>query len=256
MSRQTWMAGWAVAVVSAFGSSVVRAEGDNAATAPAASAAPQKAAAPAAKAPGKTEVSAPGKAEPSAPAKSGATAPGAPESTNAKGGTVVEFKTTEGSFKIELADKEAPISTKNFLAYVNDKFYDGTVFHRVIDGFVIQGGGFKADGGHLKEQPTRPSIANEAKNGLKNDRGSLAMARTMDPNSATAQFYINLRDNEGLNYPKPDGHGYAVFGKIVAGLDVIEKIGKTKTGVRNGMPDVPVADVKVVSAVVVKPGAH
>jgi peptidyl-prolyl cis-trans isomerase A (cyclophilin A) len=172
------------------------------------------------------------------------------------GGTLVELRTTEGAIKIELADKEAPVSVKNFLAYVNDKFYDGTVFHRVIDGFMIQGGGYTVDGDNLSEKATKSPIANEAKNGLKNDRGALAMARTSNPDSATAQFFINLVNNDRLNYPNPDGHGYAVFGRVVEGLDVVDKIGKAKTGIKMGMADVPVTDIKILSASVVKPAGH
>lgn len=168
--------------------------------------------------------------------------------------TIVEIKTTEGTIKLELDDKAAPVTVKNFVGYVNDKFYDGTIFHRVIDGFMVQGGGYVAEGDKLNEKPTKASIVNEGKNGLKNDKGTIAMARTPDPNSATAQFFINLVNNDRLNYPAPDGHGYAVFGKVTEGLDVVEKIGKVKTGIKAGMQDVPVADVKILSAVVVRPG--
>ena len=171
-------------------------------------------------------------------------------------GTIVELKTSEGPIKIELADKEAPVSVKNFLSYVNEKFYDGTVFHRVIDGFMIQGGGYAIDGDKLNEKTTKSPIVNEAKNGLKNDRGTIAMARTSAPDSATAQFFINLVNNDRLNYPNPDGHGYAVFGRVVEGLDVVDKIGKSKTGNRFGMQDVPVTDVKILSASVVKAASH
>ncbi len=169
--------------------------------------------------------------------------------------TLVELKTSEGTIKIELDDKNAPISVKNFVSYVNDKFYDGTVFHRVIDGFMVQGGGYVAEGDKFNEKPTKASIANEGKNGVKNDKGTLAMARTPDPNSATAQFFFNLVNNDRLNFPSPDGHGYAVFGKVTEGMDVVEKIAKVKTGIRGGMQDVPAADVKILSAVVVRPGA-
>ena len=170
--------------------------------------------------------------------------------------TIVELKTSEGTIKLELADKEAPLSVNNFLAYVNSKFYDGTVFHRVIDGFMIQGGGYTVEGEKINEKPTKAPIANEAKNGLKNDRGTIAMARTSNPDSGTSQFFINLVNNDRLNYPNPDGHGYAVFGKVVEGLEVVDKIGKTKTAMRFGMQDVPVADVKILSATVVKPTSH
>ncbi|MBM4253027.1 MAG: peptidyl-prolyl cis-trans isomerase [Deltaproteobacteria bacterium] len=169
---------------------------------------------------------------------------------------MVEIKTSEGNIKVELADKEAPISVANFVAYVNSKFYDGTVFHRVIDGFMIQGGGYTVDGDKLNEKPTKAAIANEAKNGLKNDKGTIAMARTSNPDSGTSQFYINLVNNDRLNYPNPDGHGYAVFGRVVEGLDIVEKIGKSRTAIRFNMQDFPVADVKILSASVVKPTSH
>jgi peptidyl-prolyl cis-trans isomerase A (cyclophilin A) len=139
---------------------------------------------------------------------------------------VVEMKTTMGTIKIELFPDKAPITVKNFLSYVDDKFYDGTVFHRVMDGFMIQGGGFTRN---KEQKKTKPPIKNEAVNGLKNDRGTIAMARTGDPNSATSQFFINHKNNEGLNRPNPDGHGYAVFGKVIAGMDVVDKIAKVET---------------------------
>ena len=139
----------------------------------------------------------------------------------------VELDTTLGKIVIELEEDKAPISVKNFLQYVDDKFYDGTIFHRVIDGFMIQGGGFTAD---LQRKETRPPIKNEASNGLKNKRGTLAMARTSHPDSATAQFFVNVIDNVGLDRPKPDGHGYAVFGQVVSGMDVIDKLRVAKTG--------------------------
>lgn len=175
------------------------------------------------------------------------------DSAKAPTGTIVELKTTEGVIKIELADKDAPVTVKNFIAYVNDKFYDGTIFHRVIDGFMVQGGGFTADGDKLNEKPTKAAIINEAKNGLKNDRGTVAMARTNDPNSATAQFFINHVNNDRLNSPQPDGFGYAVFGKVIEGMDVVDKIAKVKTGMRGGMGDVPMTDVKILTASVAKP---
>ena len=174
----------------------------------------------------------------------------APEKT--AGGTTVELDTTAGKIRIALDAEKAPISTKNFVDYVNAKFYDGTVFHRVIDGFMIQGGGFNIDGGQLKEKKTNASITNEGKNGLKNDRGTIAMARTRDPNSATAQFFINHVDNNSLNYPGGDGHGYAVFGKVTEGMDVVDKIAKSKTAMKYGMSDVPEAEVKIISAKIVK----
>src|SRR5690606_38141117 len=125
--------------------------------------------------------------------------------------TSVVVETNMGSFDIELNDEKAPITVKNFLSYVDDKFYDGTIFHRVIDGFMIQGGGMDDK---MKEKKTKAPIKNEASNGLRNDTGTIAMARTADPNSATSQFFINVNDNSSLNRPSPDGHGYAVFGKV------------------------------------------
>lgn len=139
----------------------------------------------------------------------------------------VEMKTNKGTIVLELYPDKAPKTVENFLQYAKDGFYAGTIFHRVIDGFMIQGGGFNS---YMRQKPTRPPIANEASNGLKNEPGTIAMARTGDPNSATAQFFINLVDNTGLNYPKPDGHGYAVFGKVVKGMDVVQGIGKSTTG--------------------------
>lgn len=171
-------------------------------------------------------------------------------------GTVVEIKTTVGSIKVELADREAPVSVKNFLAYINDKFYDGLIFHRVIKDFMIQGGGYAMVNDKLVEKATKPPIANEAKNGLKNMRGTIAMARTQDPNSATAQFFINHVNNNNLDYPSFDGHGYAVFGKVIEGLDVVDKIAMVKTGVKGGMPDVPLTDVKIISMQLVKAASH
>ena len=144
---------------------------------------------------------------------------------------VVVMETSLGNIEIELDQKAAPKTVKNFLGYVEKKFYDNTVFHRVISNFMIQGGGFEAKGNSLEQKETSQPIGNEAKNGLKNDRGTIAMARTGDPNSATSQFFINVVDNNGLNYPNPDGHGYAVFGKVVAGMDVVDKIKRVKTAV-------------------------
>jgi cyclophilin family peptidyl-prolyl cis-trans isomerase len=149
----------------------------------------------------------------------------------------VEVKTTAGDFRIELYPAKAPKTVENFLQYVKAGHYNGTVFHRVIDGFMVQGGGFDKS---FKQKPTRPPVPIESKNGLKNDTGWLAMARTNDPNSATAQFFINVNNNGFLNYPGQDGHGYTVFGKVVSGLDVVQKIGKTPTGPGGPFPsDVP-----------------
>lgn len=140
----------------------------------------------------------------------------------------VEIKTNKGVIVAELYLDKAPKSVENFLAYTKEGFYNGTVFHRVIKGFMIQGGGFDAK---MKQKPTHPPIPNEAGNGLKNDVGTLAMARLGEPDSATAQFFINLVNNYGLNRPNPDGYGYAVFGKVVKGLDVVQAIGNASTGI-------------------------
>ncbi len=160
-----------------------------------------------------------------------ALAPLAPSAVAAEANPVVEIKTSEGLIVVELYADKAPISVENFLKYVDKKFYDGTVFHRVMSTFMIQGGGFaeKPDGNHEQKAVDAP-IKNEASNGLKNDRGTLAMARTGNPDSATSQFFINVVDNAGLNRPSPDGHGYAVFGKVTAGLDVVDKIKEAPVG--------------------------
>jgi peptidyl-prolyl cis-trans isomerase B (cyclophilin B) len=158
---------------------------------------------------------------------------------------VLILKTSEGDIKVELFEKEAPISSENFLKYAQEGFYDGTIFHRVIDGFMVQGGGFSAD---MKRKSTHPPIKNEAGNGLKNIKYTLAMARTSDPNSATSQFFINTTDNGFLNRAESqDGVGYAVFGKVVEGMDVVDRIGKVKTGTAAGMRDVPVKPVVIES---------
>ena len=162
---------------------------------------------------------------------------------------VVLMQTSLGDIKIELNEAKAPATVKNFLGYVNSKFYDGTIFHRVIPGFMIQGGGFDKD---MKQKPTNAPIKNEADNGLKNDVGTLAMARTSDPDSATAQFFINVVNNENLNRPKPDGHGYAVFGKVVEGLDVVKKIENVATTTRMPHQNVPVDPVVIKSVTVVQ----
>ncbi|MEZ5330518.1 MAG: peptidylprolyl isomerase [Thermoanaerobaculia bacterium] len=154
----------------------------------------------------------------------------------------VALETNKGTIVVELDRENAPVSTENFLSYVDDGFYDGTIFHRVISGFMIQGGGFDAD---MNKKATKPPIQNEAKNGLKNDRGTIAMARTNDPHSATAQFFINHRDNGPLDYPSQDGWGYAVFGKVVEGMDVVDAIADVRTGVKNGMRDVPMEEVVI-----------
>src|SRR5713101_882860 len=171
-----------------------------------------------------------------------------PEST--KGGPVVLMSTSLGDIKIELYEKEAPETVKNFLAYVNDKFYDGTIFHRVIPGFMIQGGGFTAA---MEQKPTKPSIKNEAGNGLKNDTGTLAMARTSDINSATSQFFINVNDNDFLNHKDDSmqGFGYCVFGKVIEGMDVMKKIEQVPTGQKGMFSDVPSDPVVIKSVTVI-----
>ncbi len=158
----------------------------------------------------------------------------------------VKIETSLGSIVVELDSEKAPITVKNFLNYVERKFYDDLVFHRVIKDFMIQGGGFDKD---LKLRPTDAPIKNEASNGLKNMKGTIAMARTPDPNSASSQFFINLKDNDFLNYkgPLPADAGYAVFGKVSEGLDVVEKIGAVKTSASGQMRDVPAEPVIIKS---------
>lgn len=161
-------------------------------------------------------------------------ATGAPKPSAGKKKNVrVKFSTSLGDFIVELDAEKAPVSVDNFLQYVDDKYYDGTIFHRVISNFMIQGGGFTTD-----EPPspkdTHAPIINEGKNGLKNARGTIAMARTGMPDSATSQFFINVVDNGNLDYPKPDGHGYAVFGKVVDGMEIVDKIKNVKTESRDG----------------------
>ena len=153
----------------------------------------------------------------------------------------VAFETSEGRIVVEVLPDKAPKTVANFVQYVKDGFYDGTIFHRVIKGFMIQGGGFTAA---MAQKPTRPPVPIESNNGLKNVRGSLAMARTMDPNSATAQFFINVVDNAFLDYPGQDGAGYTVFGRVVEGMDVVDKIRAAPTG--GG--DVPRTTVLIKSA--------
>jgi cyclophilin family peptidyl-prolyl cis-trans isomerase len=162
--------------------------------------------------------------------------------------TKVKMETTMGDIVIELNDKAAPVTVKNFVLYVEEGFYDGLIFHRVIAGFMIQGGGFTPD---MAQKPTHEPITNEASNGLKNDRGTIAMARTNNPNSATAQFFINHKDNGFLNYA-PGNPGYAVFGKVVEGMDVVDKIAAVKTGRKGQFDDVPLEPVLIKSAKVIK----
>ena len=161
----------------------------------------------------------------------------------------VQLKTSMGDIVLELNEAKAPKTVANFMQYVRDKHYDGTVFHRVMDGFMIQGGGFTAD---MVQKPTKPPIPLEASNGLKNDTYTIAMARTGNPNSATSQFFINVKDNAMLNAPQPDGHGYAVFGKVVEGTAVVDKIKAVATGNKGPHQNVPNTPVTITSATVVK----
>jgi len=164
---------------------------------------------------------------------------------------MVLMSTSLGDVKIELDAEKAPVSTQNFLAYVNDKFYDGTIFHRVIPNFMIQGGGFDAA---MQQKPTKAPIKNEAGNGLKNLTGTLAMARTNVVDSATAQFFINVKDNAFLDHKNetPAGFGYAVFGKVVDGMDVVRKIEQVQTANKGGHENVPVEPVVIKSMTVIK----
>ena len=162
---------------------------------------------------------------------------------------IAVLETSMGVIEIELDREKAPVTVDNFVAYVEEGFYDGLVFHRVIEGFMIQGGGFSPDG---VQKETHDPIKNEARNGLKNERGTLAMARTSNPDSATSQFFINLVDNSFLDYPNPDGHGYAVFGRVVEGMDVADAIESAPTGDKatpyGAMGDWPETDVVIVRA--------
>ena len=160
----------------------------------------------------------------------------------------VKLQTNKGGIIVELNEEAAPITAKNFLDYAEAKFFDGTIFHRVINGFMIQGGGFNPD---MSQKETREPIVNEASNELKNDRGSLAMARTNDPNSATGQFFINHKDNDFLNYTGPANPGYAVFAKVVDGLGVVDSIAEVETGRSGHHDDVPVEAVVIESATVI-----
>lgn len=155
---------------------------------------------------------------------------------------MIIINTSKGDIHIKLDEESTPETTANFLNYVRDGFYSDTIFHRVIDGFMIQGGGFTAD---MENKATNKPIKNEAATGRPNARGTIAMARTMDPHSATSQFFINVADNAFLNYtsPQPQGYGYCVFGEVVAGMDVVDAIAKTKTSQRHGHGDVPVEDI-------------
>jgi peptidyl-prolyl cis-trans isomerase B (cyclophilin B) len=158
---------------------------------------------------------------------------------------MIRLKTNHGDIVIELDAEKAPATCANFEQYVRDGHFDGTLFHRVIDGFMIQGGGMTAD---FTPKPTRDPIQNEAKNGLKNTVGTVAMARTNQPHSATSQFFINVSNNGFLDYPGQDGWGYCVFGRVVEGMDVVNKIKGVRTGSRHGHQDVPVEDVIIEKA--------
>jgi peptidyl-prolyl cis-trans isomerase B (cyclophilin B) len=163
--------------------------------------------------------------------------------------TMVKLHTNKGIITLQLDAEKAPNSVKNFLEYVNSGFYEGTIFHRVIGNFMIQGGGFEAN---MTQKKTNAPVKNEAANGLKNDNYTIAMARTGDPHSATAQFFINVKDNGFLNYPGQDGWGYCVFGKVVEGKEVVDAIKKVKTGNRSGFSDVPDEDVIITKAEVIQ----
>jgi len=164
----------------------------------------------------------------------------------------VRLETTMGNIVLALDAQHAPQTVENFLAYVNSGFYDGTIFHRVIGNFMIQGGGYTAD---MSRKQTRPPVKNEADNGLKNSRGSIAMARTRDPHSASAQFFINVEDNAALDYTAPNdrGWGYAVFGHVIEGMDVVDEIRAQATGVKAGFRDVPKKTITITHAVVEAP---
>ena len=170
----------------------------------------------------------------------------APEPEQAKETDMVIIKTTLGDIKVKLAADKAPLTVANFLAYADAKHYDGTIFHRVIDGFMIQGGGFDAN---MRQKPTKAPIKNEAANGLQNKRGTLAMARTAIVDSATSQFFINVKDNGFLDFraPNPQGFGYCVFGEVVEGLDVVDQIKGVRTTTKAGMSDVPLETVEILS---------
>jgi len=157
---------------------------------------------------------------------------------------MIQFETTHGRFTIELFEKDAPLTCANFLKYVDDGFFDGTIFHRIVPDFVIQGGGLTAD---FAQKKTRDPVKNEADNGRLNQRGALSMARTNAPHSATSQFFVNLKDNDFLDY-RPGNHGYAVFGRVTEGMDTIDKIAAVGTGRRQGYTDAPMEDVIIISA--------
>jgi cyclophilin family peptidyl-prolyl cis-trans isomerase len=165
----------------------------------------------------------------------------------AEGKPLVMLATSKGEIRIELDPEKAPVTVENFLAYVDEGFFDGTVFHRVIPGFMVQGGGFTPE---MEQKKTRSPIKNEANNGLRNERGTLAMARTQIVDSATAQFFINLADNEFLDHKgtDPRSYGYAVFGRVVSGMEVVDQIAEVATGTRGGHRDVPIESVVIQKA--------
>jgi peptidyl-prolyl cis-trans isomerase B (cyclophilin B) len=158
---------------------------------------------------------------------------------------MITLTTNLGPIVIELDEKSAPKTCENFKNYVNDGFFDGTIFHRVIDNFMIQGGGFEPG---MVQKPTRDPIENEAKNGLSNEIGTIAMARTMEPHSATAQFFINVSNNKFLDHPGQDGWGYCVFGKVISGMEVVNQIKGVETATRAGHQDVPAEDIVIEKA--------
>ncbi len=167
---------------------------------------------------------------------------------------LVTLTTSHGDIVLDIDEAKAPVSAANFLAYVDKGHYDGTIFHRVIDGFMIQGGGFSPD---MRQKATGPGIANEWKNGLKNTRGTVAMARLGgNPNSATSQFFINVKDNPFLDQPQSDGAAYAVFGRVVSGLDVVDRIKAVRTGTKAGHSDVPLEPVTITKAARSAPAAR
>lgn len=170
-----------------------------------------------------------------------------PITGQAQSTTQVRFQTTLGNFVVELYPAKAPKTVQNFVQYAQDKHFDGTIFHRVIDGFMVQGGGFTAD---MAQKPTRAPILLEIDRSLKNERGTIAMARTGNPNSATAQFFINLVDNANLNAPQPDGYGYAVFGKVISGMETIDAIRSVATRKQNGFQNVPATPITINTATV------
>ncbi len=165
---------------------------------------------------------------------------------------VVLMETTMGNIKIELYPEKAPKTVENFLTYVKEGFFTDTIFHRVIPGFMIQGGGFSKN---MDQKQGKPPIPLESQNGLKNARGAIAMARTGDPNSATSQFFINVKDNANLDYPKPDGNGYAVFGKVLEGMDIADKIVAVPTTTKGAYSDVPIDPILIKSVKVIAPAS-